>query len=155
MRWIGWSNPGKNPPRNLRNGESMLLDTSFCIDYFRELSNGKPGPAYRKLESFLHTPLYLPLFVVCELQAGARMARSIRHELAKVDRLTERFEVLYPNPSFPVMYGQAEACLRSEGQPIPTMDLLIAVLAQSYGMPLLTRDVKHYSRIVDLVVEGY
>jgi predicted nucleic acid-binding protein len=35
------------------------------------------------------------------------------------------------------------------------MDLLIAISAKAAGLPLLTRDLKHFDRIPSLVVETY
>jgi hypothetical protein len=36
-----------------------------------------------------------------------------------------------------------------------TMDLLIGVLAKSHGQPVLTRNVKDFQKIPDLIVETY
>lgn len=133
----------------------MFLDTSFCIDVMRERKQGNKGPASRKLESLGETPLYMSLFVACELQAGARMSNNPQAELRKVEMLCEIVEIVLPDRSFAVAYGEAEAFLRRNGNAIPTMDLLIGLTAKQYGLPLLTADDDHFRRIPGLVVETY
>jgi len=133
----------------------MFLDTSFCIDVMRERKRGKKGPATRKLELLGETPLYISLFVACELQAGARMSDNPQEELRKVELFCEIVEMIRPNRSFAVAYGEAEAFLRLSGNPIATMDLLIGLTAKQYGLPLLTGDEDHFRRIPGLVVETY
>ena len=133
----------------------MFLDTSFCIDIMRERKQGKRGPACRKLASLGETPLYMSLFVACELQAGARMSDNPRAELRKVEMFSELVEIIRPDRSFAVAYGEAEAYLRQSGKAIPTMDLMIGLTAKQHGLPLLTADAEHFRRIPGLVVETY
>ena len=90
-----------------------------------------------------------------ELHAGALMSANPDHELRKVETLLDHLTVVYPDVSFPVMYGDTEAQLRKIGNKVPVMDLLIGVTAKSFGMPLLTKDVKHFKSIPGLVVESY
>lgn len=133
----------------------MILETTFCIDLLREQTRRIAGPATAKLAGLGTHPLYLPLFVLCELQAGARMSGNPRRELGRVELLSSRLGLLLPDATFPVAYGEAESFLRKRGIPIPTMDLLIGVLAKCHGRPLLTRDASHFARIPGLVVESY
>lgn len=133
----------------------MILDSCFCIDLFRETSRGKHGSARRKLETLENARLFISLFSLCELRAGAQMSNNPSGELKKLGLFMEYLEVLYPGTSFPVLYGELEAMLRKSGTPIPVMDLLIAVTAKSFGMPLLTRDLNHFSKVPGLVVETY
>ena len=133
----------------------MFLDTTFCIDLMREYHRKTRGPATRKLTSLGTTPLYASLFVACELHAGARMAGEPQRELRKVQWIMERLTLVLPDDTFAVAYGEVEALLRQNEQPIPTMDLLIGVTAKMHDLPILTRDPKHFERIPGLVVESY
>lgn len=132
----------------------MFLDTTFCIDLLREARHG-PGPATAKLAQLGDTPLLVSIFVLCELQAGARLCANPMRELRGVERFSERLDVVCPDETFAVAYAEAEVALRQGGTPIPTMDLLIGVTAKMRGIPLLTRDAEHYVRIPGLVVEPY
>ena len=70
-------------------------------------------------------------------------------------RLAEHVELVFPDRSFAVAYGEAEALLRRKGRPIPTMDLMIGVQAKSFGMPLLAGRDSHFREIHGLTVENY
>ncbi|MFP4055583.1 MAG: type II toxin-antitoxin system VapC family toxin [Candidatus Brocadiia bacterium] len=133
----------------------MFLDTSFCVDLMREQRRGTQGPASAKLRELGDTPLLASVFVLCELQAGARLSQRPRRELRKIAMLAERLTVVYPDAALPVSYGELEAHLRRQATPIPTMDLLIGATAKLHGLALLTRDVGHYALIPGLVVESY
>ena len=133
----------------------MFLDTSFCVDLMRERHRRTEGPATMKLRALGDTPLFASVFVLCELQAGARLSEHPTRELQKVAVLVECLTVAYPDSTFPVAYGEIEAHLRRNGTPIPIMDLLIGTTAKSRGTRLLTRDPDHYALIPGLVVETY
>ena len=133
----------------------MFLDTTFCVDLMREQRRGVGGPATAKLATLGDTPLHASVFVFCELHAGARLSRSPEREMAKVERLADKLTIVYPDAMFPVAYGELEARLRKKGTPIPTMDLLIGTIAHSHGLPLLTRDDRHFLLISGLVIEAY
>lgn len=133
----------------------MFLDTSFIVDLMRESNTGSAGPASTKLKSIGSTKLRLPLFVLCELQAGIENSRNPAVELGKLLELTEFMQVVYPAPGFAITYGEIEMTLRQTGNPMPLMDLLIAVLVKNEGSPIITRDVEHFSRVPGIVVETY
>lgn len=133
----------------------MFIDTYFCIDIIREKAKGIIGPGIDKLKSLADTQLYASLFSACELRAGAMMSQNPDKELKKVETLLEYLTVVYPDISFPVIYGETEAQLRKSGIKMPVMDLLIGVTAKSFGMPLLTKDIIQFKNIPGLVVESY
>lgn len=92
---------------------------------------------------------------MCELETGVRVATRPSEEQARYEHFMQRLTKLYPDASFPVLYGEAAAALLSAGTPIPSMDLLIGVTAKAYSLPVLARDPKHFARIPGLVVEHY
>ena len=81
------------------------------------------------------------------------MSSHPQAELRKVELFCEIVEIVRPERSFAVAYGEAEAFLRRNGKSIATMDLLIGLTAKQYGLPLLTSDYDHFCRIPGLVVE--
>lgn len=132
----------------------MFVETTFCIDLIREARHGT-GAATAKLEQLGETALLASVFVICELQAGARLAARPEEELRRVERLTDNLTVVCPDEAFAVAYAELEVALRQSGTPVPTMDLLIGTTAKMRGLPLLTRDTTHYGSIPGLVVETY
>jgi tRNA(fMet)-specific endonuclease VapC len=133
----------------------MFIDTSFCIDLMREHAREENGPAVRKLQELRDLPLYMSLFVACELHAGVRMASRSGDELRKVERLMDLVELVLPDRTLAVAYGEAEAAVRRKGRPVPSMDLLIGTMAKMHGMPLLAGRDNHFRDIPGLVVESY
>jgi tRNA(fMet)-specific endonuclease VapC len=133
----------------------MLLDTSFLVDLLREGNKNEPGPATRRLEALEDAEFLIPVFVLCELRTGAELSRSPRRELAQVNRLVEAHPVVYPDSSFPALFGEAAALLIRNGTPVPVMDLMIGVVAKRFGAAVLTRDVEHFQKIPGVTVLDY
>ncbi len=133
----------------------MVLDTCFVIDLMRETARGINGPAVQKISDLQNAEIYISMFTICELRAGAAMSKNPKAELKKIENMAEYMGILYPDSSFPVLYGEVEALLRSKGQPIPVMDLLIGISAKTAGQSVLTLDVEHFGRIPGLNVVSY
>ena len=55
----------------------------------------------------------------------------------------------------PTRAGEVDARLLREGAPIDPEDAMIAGIALALGDVVLTRNVRHFSRITGLRVEGY
>jgi predicted nucleic acid-binding protein len=133
----------------------MFVDTNFIVELLREQNANRSGPARSKLESIRHVKLQIPLFVLCELRAGALQSSEPEAEIAKIERLVEYLEPVYPAQGFAATYAETAALLRSRGTPIPLMDLLIATLVKWHGSPILTRDREHFERVPGVVVESF
>ena len=129
----------------------MFVDTSFVIDLMRERRRGNTGAATRALRAHGAVKLRIPVFVRCELEAGARRSRDPQREIDRVARLTDFMELALPGPDFAMRYGEIEWALRSSGKVIPAMDLLIGTLCVCAGEPILTRD-EHFRRVPTLSV---
>ena len=133
-----------------------LLDTSVVVDLMREVNSGTKGPATAKIRALGPARrLRLPLFVLCELQAGVAGSAHPEQELARLERATQYMDVVYPAAGFATLYGEAAAALRRQGTQIPTMDLLVAVTAKAESEPVLTADIEHFSRVVGVTVQRY
>lgn len=129
----------------------MFVDTSLVIDLMHERRRGQVGGATRTVRAHGAVKLRMPVFVRCELEAGARRARDPERELDRVARLTDFMELALPGPDFAPRYGEIEWALRSRGMMIPTMNLLIGTLCVCAGEPILTSD-EHFQRIRGLSV---
>lgn len=134
---------------------TMVLDTSVCVDLFRETNLNKQGNAYQALKELGDTRIYLTVFSLCELRTGACLSKLEEIENRKINSLSLRTTLLYPDDSFSVLYGETAAILIKAGTPIPVMDLMIGILAKAHGLPVLTRDIRHFKKIPGLVVESY
>lgn len=130
--------------------EALILETSFLVDLERELIGGEAGPAHDFLESHRTQKLHITFTIAGELAAGPRM-----NERALWDRLVSPFETLPCTPDVSWRYGRLHRYLRENGLLLDANDLWIAATASVFGMPLVTRNERHFSRVPDLNVLGY
>jgi tRNA(fMet)-specific endonuclease VapC len=131
------------------------LDTSFLVDLLRESARTQPGPATAFLDKIEGEELRIGVHVVCEILAGAELARAPSLERQRVRRLCADLHIVYPNERFPVVYARLLAAQEKARQRIATMDLLIATAAMIDEAALVTRNVKDFSRVAGLEVRVY
>ena len=132
------------------------LDSSFLIDLLRETSAGRPGPALDLIESLdAAEVLGVSVHVVCELRAGAELSRQALREHEALDRLLSGLLVAHPDDRFAPAYARLLAATTRGGRQVAAMDLLIATAATLDDAPLVTRNVKDFSRVPGLRVLKY
>jgi tRNA(fMet)-specific endonuclease VapC len=132
------------------------LDTSLLIDLLRETVRGRPGPAFDALEGLDDDePLGVSVHVVCELRAGAELARKPLKEHEELDRLLSGLILAYPDARFAPAYGRLLASIEHSGRSVAAMDLLIATAAVLDDAPLLTRNAGDFQRVAGLRVLKY
>lgn len=78
---------------------------------------------------------------------------------AKIHQIMDMFEnirVLQLDDSAVIKAAEISAGLMKKGEPVPDADCLIAGIALSKGVStIITKNVKHFSRIKGLTVETY
>jgi predicted nucleic acid-binding protein len=132
------------------------LDTSLLIDLLRETARDRPDAAFEALESLdADETLAVSVHVVCELRAGAELARKPLKEHEALDRLLDGLLVTYPDDRFASAYARLLAAIQRSGRKVTAMDLLIATAALLDDAPLMTRNIKDFSRVPGLRVIGY
>ena len=132
------------------------LDSCLLIDLFRETQRERPGPAFDVMESFDDDEiLATSVHVACELRAGAELSRSALKEHEGLDRLFGGLLVRYPDATFPPLYGRLLAAIQRAKGTISAMDLLIATAALLDDAPLVTRNLKDFSRVPGLRLIEY
>jgi tRNA(fMet)-specific endonuclease VapC len=132
------------------------LDSSLLIDLLRESARERPGPAFDALEALdADETLAVSVHVVCELRAGAELAKRPQREHEELDRLLSGLLIAYPDDRFAPAYSRLLAGIRQGGRTIASMDLLIATAAIVDDARLMTRNVKDFSKVPGLRVLGY
>jgi len=128
----------------------LILETTFLVDLERELLRGDPGCAQRFLEANSTASLSITFTIAGELATGMRpSARS------KWEDFLGPFEVLPFNDDVCWEYGQAYRYLKTNGLLVGTNDLWIGAAALAFGKPLVTRNVRDFSRIPGLTLLDY
>ncbi len=132
------------------------FDSSFVIDLIQEIGRERLGPAFDFIESLPENEEpAMSVHVACELRAGAELGKRALAEAEELDALLRGFRIAYPDDRFAPTYGRLFAATRRSGRPVAPMDLLIAAAALVDDAPLVTRNVKDFSRIPGLRVLGY
>ena len=132
------------------------LDSSFLIDLHREVLRERPEPAFEWIESLdPNTVLAASVHVVCELRAGAELARRPLQEHEALDALFSSVLVVYPDDRFASAYARLLAAATHGGRSVAAIDLLVATAATLDDAPVVTRNVRDFSRIPGLRVLKY
>ena len=131
-------------------GEPLILETSFLVDFEREINRGAPGPALTFLEAHEASRLYVTFTIAGELAAGLSLA-----DRSKWEAFLGPFHILPFTADVSWEYGRAYRHLQANRQMIGSNDLWIAATALAYRMPVVTRNTEHYRRVPDLQVAQY
>ena len=131
-------------------GDAPILETSFLVGLERELIADAPGPAHLFLEAHQAQKLHITFTIAGELAAGPRM-----NERATWDEWVSPFEVIPGTPEVSWRYGRLDRYLRENGLLIAANDLWVAATALAFGMPVVTRNERHFARVPELNVIGY
>jgi len=132
------------------------LDTTILID----LLSRKPGPrnqAGKKIKELTThgEELAITRFNLAELYVGiARSHHPQDDEEAMLTCLGE-LETLDFNDDAAKLFGSITGFLQRMGKPAADMDILIAATAMAHNHMLITRNIKHFKDIPDLIVEAY
>ena len=130
--------------------DALILETTFLVDLERELASGREGRAQRFLQANEYRAMHVTFTIAGELAAGPRLS-----DRANWDRMVEPFVVLGCTPEVSWRYGRLYRYLKDNGLAIGANDLWIAATALVFGMPLVTRNERHFARVPDLDVIGY
>lgn len=130
--------------------ERLILETTFLIDLEREAARQAYGPAQSLLERYAQARLYITATVAGELAAGLSLSQRERWE-----EFVRPFQILPFSKEVAWRYGESYRYLRENGLLIGSNDLWIAATALAHGLPVVTRNGRHYSRVPGLEVISY
>ncbi|WP_019936172.1 tRNA(fMet)-specific endonuclease VapC [Bordetella sp. FB-8] len=127
-----------------------MLDTNICIF----TSKNKPQQVR---EMFMrHTgQISISTITLMELIYGAEKSAEPEANLAIVEGLAARLEVLDYNSAAAAHTGQIRAELAKQGSPVGPYDAQIAGHARSLGLVVVTNNTREYQRIPGLRIEDW
>lgn len=131
---------------------SHLLDANTCIDHLR---HGPSSKVTTKLLSAAAGSIYLCSIVVGELLFGARRSAQTAANLTKVRKFCAYYVSLSFDDRAAEEYSLIRTHLTSLGQLIGANDLLIAAIAVSNGLTLVTHNTSEFSRVPRLALEDW
>ena len=128
-----------------------LLDTNTCIHYI----NRRSANILRRMETVSPDDIVVCSVTRAELIFGA--AKSNNPEKTR----TAQHEFLEPLATLPFddaaaeHYGRIRALLEAAGTPIGPNDLLIASIALTHDLILVTHNTREFSRVSGLKIEDW
>ena len=129
---------------------AYLLDTDICIHALKQRNPALAG----KFES--HTGrMAISDVTLFELCYGAERYDDPQQRLAVIEGFAARLEVLPFDSRAAQHAGQIRATLERQGQMIGAYDVMIAGIARSQGLVLVTGNVREFGRVEGLRVESW
>jgi predicted nucleic acid-binding protein len=128
---------------------SYLVDTDWVVEYLK----GR-DPAATTLTELRHDGLAISLITFGEVYEGIYFGRDPEHHEEIFLRFLRRAQVLPLNRTILRHFARIRGQLRSQGQLIGDLDLLIAATAIHHDLTLVTHNQRHFRRIPNLKLFG-
>ena len=128
----------------------MLFDTTFLIDYEREVKRNRPGLAHAFLVHHSNAPLYISILSVGEFAEGFGPTQQSDCWLC-----LRHYTVLDLDNDIAWAAGQVSRQLRGRGETIGENDVWIAATALHHQLALVTNNTQHFLRVAGLQVMAY
>ena len=122
-----------------------LVDSDVLIDALRGQASVKAALTTLAMDGMLSTTV-ISLY---ELDCGA----DTPEERAAIRRLLEGVDIIVLDATSAVEAAKLDRELRQLGRRLEVRDTLIAGIALSHNLPLVTRNRKHFDRIPGLTIE--
>lgn len=90
-----------------------------------------------------------------ELVFGAEHSTQVERNLADIEAMTARLEVLPYDIDAAYHFGQIRSELYRLGQPIGPYDMMIAGHARAKGLILVSNNTREFSRVSGLMIENW
>jgi tRNA(fMet)-specific endonuclease VapC len=132
---------------------SYLLDTNTWITLVRWQNAG----ILAQLKQHSPNEILLCSVVLAELWFGAERSDAAHraNNLKLVDELAAKYQSLPFDNAAARDYGTIRARLSDTGQSIGPNDMLIAAIARSRGVTLVTHNVAEFSRVTGLSIDDW
>ncbi|MBE9170378.1 type II toxin-antitoxin system VapC family toxin [Pleurocapsales cyanobacterium LEGE 06147] len=127
-----------------------LLDTDICIYWLKGRNEVR-----EKINQLDQSEIAICSITVSELYFGAYNSSKIEKNLITAETFIQSLPVISLSNETLKKFGQLKAKLRQAGTPVADFDLLIASVAITEDLILVTNNIRHYQRIVGLKLENW
>ncbi len=130
-----------------------LLDTNILSEIVKK----RPNPnLLSRLRSSTSQELFTSCICVMELRFGSKLRDDFEDFWNKLNKeIISRVNVLPVGEKEAIIAGDILADLKKRGKITGIEDVLIAASAKTNKCALVTANIRHFSRIRDLVVENW
>jgi tRNA(fMet)-specific endonuclease VapC len=128
-----------------------VLDTNTLIYYFKG-----QGQVAQNLTSIASEEIVIPTIVLFELEVGIAKATSPSKRIQQLQQLLSRIHLAPFDRDAAIAAATIRAQLEQKGNPIGSIDVLIAGTALALQATLVTHNVREFSRVPGLeIVDWY
>jgi tRNA(fMet)-specific endonuclease VapC len=129
---------------------TYLLDTNTCVKFLRHGAGSRVGV---RLAAAAPADVVLCSVVVAELLFGALRSNNVAKNLSYVRAFAAGFRSFDFDSVAAEDYAKIRADLTAKGIMIGPNDLLIAAIALSNGLSVVTHNTAEFSRVGGLAIE--
>ena len=130
----------------------MILDTSFIIDLIK---GDKSAVDIKALLAKKKETCRVSAATIFELWTGVTSSSRSQEEKVRVINAAAELPVVNVTRQIAEKAGEINGALIKSGEQIDAMDTLIAATSLLENETLLTKNVKHFSRVRGLRIESY
>lgn len=128
-----------------------LLDTNVCIKYL----NGQSDAIRQSVETKMPGEIALSSIVRAELLYGALKSSQPERNVTRLHHFFKGFPSIVFDDACSEVYATIRTQLEKQGRPIGPNDLLIASMALSNHLILVTHNTNEFGRIEGLPIEDW
>lgn len=127
-----------------------MLDTNIVIYAMKN----RPQHVKRQFQKH-HGQMGISTVTLGELIFGAEHSQQVERNLADIEAMAARLDVLPFDDKAAYHFGQVRAALYRSGNPIGPYDMMIAGHARACGLKLITNNIKEFERVPGLLIENW
>lgn len=127
-----------------------ILDTDICIYWLKGRQSVK-----EKMLTIDASEIVISVITVAELYFGAYNSSKINQNIAIAEKFIQSLSIIGLSNDSLRKFGEIKADLRQRGTPVADFDLLIASIALTEDLILVSNNTRHYSRINNLKLENW
>ena len=128
-----------------------LLDTNICIYLIKK----RPTEVLERFRQHSPQDVAISTITLFELQYGVEKSQYPQRSKDALAKFLLPLTLMNLDRSSAIEAAVIRAQLEKKGMPMGPYDLLIAGLARSQDMTLLTNNIKEFERVVGLHVENW
>lgn len=128
-----------------------LLDTSICIYLIKK----QPSEVLERFKQHSPQDVAISTITLFELRYGIEKSQYRQRSKGALAKFLLPLNLIDLDSSSAIEAASIRAQLEKKGMPIGPYDLLIAGLAKSHGMTLVTNNTKEFERVVGLRLENW
>jgi tRNA(fMet)-specific endonuclease VapC len=129
----------------------FLLDTNICIYIIKQ----KPPEVLQKFNRYHVGDIGISSITIAELEYGIQKSKSSEKNREALTQFLLPLTIADFDVSAATMYGIIRSTLEKQGNPIGSLDTLIAAHALSLQVSLITNNIKEFNRVPNLNLENW